>query len=197
MREDTVNLLKECNSGITMGMSSINNVLPYVKNPDLKSALISSKEKHAKLGERTHKALAMYDESRNPPHVMAKMMADAKVKTYMFSMDERTDMARLACEDLPNVTVISSTARLIDLVDELGADVIVKGVRNEADYAYEQQHALYNRAHNPKAETLYLPADPSFDHISSTLARERIAAGQGIDDLVPAPVAAYIREREN
>lgn len=128
---------------------------------------------------------------------MRAYVADAKVKEYMFSMEERTEMARLACQEFANVQVISSTARLIDLVDELGADVIIKGVRNEADYAYEQQHALYNRAHNPKAETLYLPADPSFDHISSTLARERIAAGQGIDDLVPAPVAAYIREREN
>ena len=127
---------------------------------------------------------------------MRAYVADAKVKTYMFSMDERTDMARRACEDLPNVTVISSTARLIDLVDELGADVIVKGVRNEVDYAYEQQHALYNRAHNPRAETLYLPADPAYDHISSTLVREKIAAGESTEDILPAKVAAYIRERK-
>ena len=89
--------------------------------------------------------------------------------------------------------VISSSGRLIDLVDEVGADVIIKGVRNEADYAYEQKHALYNRAHNPKAETLYLPADPAYDHISSTLVRERIEAGQSIDDIVPAAVAEYVR----
>jgi pantetheine-phosphate adenylyltransferase len=105
-------------------------------------------------------------------------------------------MARLACEDLLNVTVISSTARLIDLVDELGADVIVKGVRNESDYLYEQQHALYNRAHNPKAETLYLPADPAFDHISSTLVRARMTAGACIDDIVPPAVAAYLEGKK-
>jgi pantetheine-phosphate adenylyltransferase len=104
-------------------------------------------------------------------------------------------MARLACEDLSNVTVISSTARLIDLVDELGADVIIKGVRNESDYLYEQQHALYNRAHNPKAETLYLPADPQFDAISSTLVRERLSRGEAIDDLVPSAVAQMIAKR--
>jgi pantetheine-phosphate adenylyltransferase len=127
---------------------------------------------------------------------MRAYVADAKVKEYMFSMDERTEMARLACEDLPNVTVISSTARLIDLVDELGADVIVKGVRNESDYLYEQQHALYNRAHNPKAETLYLPADPAFDHISSTLVRARMTAGACIDDIVPPAVAAYLEGKK-
>lgn len=128
---------------------------------------------------------------------MRAYVADAKVKEYMFSMEERTEMASLACKDLDNVQVISSTARLIDLVDELGADVIVKGVRNEADYAYEQKHALYNRAHNPRAETLYLPADPSFDHVSSTLVREKLAAGASTEGILPAEVAAYIREREN
>ena len=125
---------------------------------------------------------------------MRAYVADAKVKQYMFTMEERTEMARRACEKIANVQVISSQAKLIDLVDELEADVIVKGVRNEADYAYEQKHALYNRAHNPRAETLYLPADPAFDHISSTLVRERIAAGKGLEELVPPAVAAYIRE---
>ena len=123
---------------------------------------------------------------------MRAYVADAKVKQYMFSMEERTEMARLACADFDNVQVISSGGRLIDLVDEVGADIIVKGVRNEADYAYEQKHALYNRAHNPRAETLYLPADPAYDHISSTLVRERIEAGESIEDIVPAAVAAYI-----
>ena len=126
---------------------------------------------------------------------MRAYVESAKVKEYMFSMGERTDMARLACEDLPNVTVISSTARLIDLVDELGVDVIIKGVRNETDYAYEQQHALYNRAHNPRAETLYLPADPKYDYISSTLVREKIEAGESTEDILPAKVAAYIQKR--
>ncbi len=91
MREDTIKLLKECNSGITMGMSSINNVLPYVKNQEMKSALIACKEKHAKLGEKTHRALAMYDESRNPPHMMAKMMADMKVKAQIMMAMESKD----------------------------------------------------------------------------------------------------------
>ncbi|MBR2620879.1 MAG: pantetheine-phosphate adenylyltransferase [Clostridia bacterium] len=123
---------------------------------------------------------------------MRAYVADAKVKQYMFSMEERTELARLACAEFSNVQVVSSSGRLIDLVDEVGADIIIKGVRNEADYAYEQQHALYNRAHNPRAETLYLPADPAYDHISSTLVRQCIEAGQSIEPLVPAAVAARI-----
>ena len=125
---------------------------------------------------------------------MRAYVADAKVKQYMFSMEERTELARLACAEFSNVQVVSSSGRLIDLVDEVGADIIIKGVRNEADYAYEQQHALYNRAHNPRAETLYLPADPAYDHISSTLVRQCIEAGQSIEPLVPAAVAARIEQ---
>ena len=122
MREDTVNLLKECNSGITMGMSSINNVLPYVKSPDLKSTLIASKEKHAKLGERTHKALAMYDESRNPPHVMAKMMADAKVKTQMlFTMDSKDKQIASSMTDGCNMG-IKSINKYLNMYDGANND---------------------------------------------------------------------------
>jgi pantetheine-phosphate adenylyltransferase len=126
---------------------------------------------------------------------MNNYVATAKGKQYMLTMDERTALVAAACEGMANVRVISSTARLIDLVDELGADVIVKGIRNEVDYTYEQQHALYNRAHNPRAETLYLPADPQFDAISSTLVRERLSHGQSIDDLVPSSVAARLSKR--
>lgn len=126
---------------------------------------------------------------------MKNYVATAKSKQYMFSMEDRTAFAAAACAEMPNVRVVSSTARLIDLVDELGADIIVKGIRNAADYEYEQHHALYNRAHNERAETLYLPADPRFDGISSTLVRERLGKGERIEDLVSPAVAELIAKR--
>ena len=125
---------------------------------------------------------------------MQRYDSTAKSKDYLFTLEQRVSMATDACRTLENVQVIGSCARLIDLFDELGADVIVKGVRNEADYAYEQTHALYNRAHNERAETLYLPADPRFDGISSTLVRERLLQGASLDDLVPAAVARMLRK---
>ncbi len=125
---------------------------------------------------------------------MQRYDATVKPKEYMFSIEQRMTMAMRACEPLDNVQVVCSRARLIDLLDELGADVIVKGIRNETDYAYEQQHALWNRAHNARAETVYLPADTSFAHVSSTLVRARLASGQKIDDLVLPAVAEFIRE---
>lgn len=114
-------------------------------------------------------------------------------KKYLFSEAERLEMARLACAHLKNVEVVSATGKLIDLVDRLGADLIVKGVRNAADFAYEQEHALYNRAHNPRAETVYLPADPAFDTVSSTLARERLKAGEELSSILPESVVQWLR----
>ena len=104
-------------------------------------------------------------------------------------------MVKLAVAHLPNVAVIASTNTLIGLVDQTGVDFVLKGVRNTADFEYEQQHALYNRAHNPRAETLYIPADAAFDGISSTLAREYLKEGRELTDILPAPVIRWINAR--
>lgn len=123
---------------------------------------------------------------------MHKYVEGVPPKQYMFTIGERAQMVKLAVADLPNVTVIASTNTLIGLVDQTRVDFVLKGVRNTADFEYEQQHALYNRAHNPNAETVYLPADPAFDGISSTLARELITAGMDVSHVLPACVIQWI-----
>ena len=143
MREDTINLLKECNSGITMGISSINNVLPYVKNPHIKEALIASKERHAKLGEQAHKALADYNESRNPPHKMAKFMADMKIKAQMaMAMDSRDKQIASSMTDGCNMG-IKSIYKYLNKYDE--ADSLSKSIAKDIIGAEEE--LLANMCH--------------------------------------------------
>ena len=60
---DTINLLRECNAGIKMGVSSIDEVLDSVKDEEMKNILIDSKEKHSKLGDDTAEMLDKYHES--------------------------------------------------------------------------------------------------------------------------------------
>lgn len=127
---------------------------------------------------------------------MHKYVEGVPPKSYMFTMEERAEMVRLAVAHLSNVEVITSTNTLIGLVDETGVDFVLKGVRNTTDFEYEQQHALYNRAHNPRAETLYLPADPAFDGISSTLAREYLKEGRELSDILPDPVIQWLNARK-
>jgi pantetheine-phosphate adenylyltransferase len=142
------------------------------------------------------RASAMFDEVvvAVMTNDMRAYVATATSKQYLFRMEERQRMVALACEDIKNVWVIASTARLIDLFDTVDASIIVKGVRNEADYLYEQKHALWNRGHNPRAETVYLPADEQFDAVSSTRVRQAIENGAPLDDLVPAAVAQEIEK---
>lgn len=123
---------------------------------------------------------------------MQKYVQGAVAKAYRFDTEERLTLARIACAHLGNVEVITAGGMLIDLVDATGVDFIVKGVRNTVDFEYEQKHALYNRAHNPRAETLYMPADPAFDGISSTLARERMKRGESLKGILPEAVIAWI-----
>ena len=124
---------------------------------------------------------------------MTKYVKDAKVKQYAFDTEQRTEIARLSCADIPNVRVMAKSGLLIDAFDQLEADVIIKGVRNEADFAYEQVHAAWNLAHNPRARTLYLPSDPAYAHVSSTLVRQRLAKGESVEDLLAPAAAAYVQ----
>ena len=123
---------------------------------------------------------------------MQKYVQGAPVKQYAFALSERREMAEAACAHLPNVEVVAAGGTLVSLFQCVRADVVVKGVRNTVDFEYEQKHALYNRAHDSRAETLYMPADPAFDGISSTLARERMRRGESLEGILPEAVIAWI-----
>ena len=123
---------------------------------------------------------------------MQKYVQDAAVKSYMYVLTERREMVEAACAHLSNVEVVAAGGMLIRLFDSVNADWIIKGVRSAVDFEYEQKHALYNRAQNPRAETLYMPADPAFDGLSSTLVRERIRAGETLDGYLPEAVIHWI-----
>ena len=107
-----------------------------------------------------------------------------KEKQYMFTIDQRTQLAKLSCDHLDNVKVLSSEGMLIDAVNELGANVIIKGVRTINDFKYEQVQAYWNKEHNPKAETMYLPSDPKLKRVSSTLVRKLIEENKSLEGIL-------------
>ena len=118
-------------------------------------------------------------------------------KSYMFDMDTRLDFVRLSTEHIMNVEVISSSGMLIDLFDEIGADVIVKGIRNGEDLEYEMKHYKWNKAHNSRVETLFLPADEKLSSVSSTMVRTLMAQGKykELEGIVSSAVIEKIRQK--
>lgn len=96
-------------------------------------------------------------------------------KHCMFSVEERMQRIRTAMADCPTVEVTSYSGMTIDLCHQLGAKVILRGIRTAKDFEYEQTIAAVNRLQDPSIETLLLLADPEHVNISSTLEREKLS----------------------
>ncbi len=127
-------------------------------------------ERAAKIADKVYVAVMNNDS--------AKHSSVLSSKKYMFEMETRLELVKLSLEHIENVEVISSCGMLIDLYDEIGADVVVKGIRTPADLEYEMIHAKWNKEHNRRLETMFLPADDSLVSVSSTLVREYIEKGE-------------------
>ena len=113
-------------------------------------------------------------------------------KEYLFTMEERTAIAKAALSGFERVEVIASEDMLWKLAENLCATGIVKGYRNESDLAYEREMAAFNLAHNPNAPTELLPSPASLVDISSTIVRERLRGGQSLDDFLPREAISVI-----
>ncbi len=113
-------------------------------------------------------------------------------KKYLFSLEERAQIVRLSLQDMPDVEVISDTGLLVDLFDRVGADVIVKGVRNEKDRIYEEQMAAANLQRNPKAKTVFMQAADDYEQVSSTRVREMLKNGESLEEVVASAAVPYL-----
>ena len=85
--DDTVKLLRECNAGIKMGVTSIDEVLDKVTDDKFRNILIESKEEHQALGSETHELLNEYQDDGKDPNIMAQGMSWLKTNV-MLAMDK-------------------------------------------------------------------------------------------------------------
>ena len=83
MEDDTIKLLRECNAGIKMGVTSLNDVLDHVNDTHMRDILQESKNVHEKLGDETHKFLNEYHDQGKEPAVTARMMSWMKTNVKL------------------------------------------------------------------------------------------------------------------
>lgn len=90
IEQDTIKLLTECDAGIKMGVSSIDEVLEYVSNEKFRNCLTACREKHEKLKSEIQELLDKYHDEGKEPNVMAKSMSWIKtnVKLVLNESDE-------------------------------------------------------------------------------------------------------------
>jgi pantetheine-phosphate adenylyltransferase len=116
-------------------------------------------------------------------------------KQPAFTLPERLEMLGESLAGLPGVRVEAVRGGLlVDFCRAVGAVAVVKGLRSGTDFAYELPMALMNR-HLSGLETLFLPGEPRFEHVSSSLVKEVAAHGGDVSGLVPDPVLARLLAR--
>ncbi|MBB4735015.1 pantetheine-phosphate adenylyltransferase [Micrococcus cohnii] len=115
-------------------------------------------------------------------------------KNYRFSMHERIEMIETTFASEPGVRVLPLGAGLIaEFCREVEADALIKGLRSGADLEYEAPMATMNR-HLTGVETLFVPADPRYGHLSSSLVKEVHSHGGDVTAFVPLAVAERLAE---
>ena len=159
----------------------------------------------------TRKNIAIYPGTFNPVTVGhmdivergAKMfekvyicVAENQNKNPLFSLRDRVGMIKEA--GLPdNVETMGFGSLLIDLCQQLNAQVIIRGLRMVSDFEYEFQLASMNRHLAPNIETIFLTPAEDKSYISSTIVREVARLGGDIGNLVPKNVAMALKEVYN
>ena len=115
-------------------------------------------------------------------------------KTPLFTLEELVALLEDAVGDLPDVTVRSFRGLLVEFAHQQGAAAIVKGLRAVSDYEYEIQMAQMNQRIG-QVETLFMPTNPKWSFLSSSLVKEVARLGGEVAGLVPEHVQAALSAR--
>jgi pantetheine-phosphate adenylyltransferase len=122
-------------------------------------------------------------------------VANNSSKKPLFSPDERVDMIRRVAGDDPCIEVLQFQGLLVNFAREVGASLIIRGLRAVSDFEYEFQMALMNRNLSPGLETVFMVPSVETTYISSSIIREVAQFGGELDGLVHPAVAAALRDK--
>lgn len=118
-------------------------------------------------------------------------------KHYDFSLDERLEMAKLACLHIKNCEVKMTKGLTVDFANSVEATIIYKGIRNKDDLLYEEEMANENKKMAPNIETIFINASEKYAFLSSTLIKKKLMHKEDISSLVPKSIINIIKKRFN
>ncbi|GAB2491434.1 pantetheine-phosphate adenylyltransferase [Arenimonas alkanexedens] len=122
-------------------------------------------------------------------------VAESPGKGPALPLAERVELARLALAQFTNIEVVGFNSLLAHFVHEVGAGVLLRGLRAVSDFEYEFQLASMNRHLIPDVETLFLTPAEQHSFISSSLVREVARLGGDVSGFVPPAVAKALSAR--
>ncbi|MBO4298336.1 MAG: pantetheine-phosphate adenylyltransferase [Clostridia bacterium] len=116
-------------------------------------------------------------------------------KRPLFSTEERVALLRLCVGSMGNVEICAGSGLTVDLAREMDADVLLRGVRGEADAGVEAQLAAANR-HVGGIDTLALFTSPEYGFVSSSVVRDVLRYGGTLTGLVPEEIEYIVAEKQ-
>lgn len=119
-------------------------------------------------------------------------------KTPLFSFDQRKELIGVACDKIgiaDRIRITSFDGLVIDAAKTVGAEIMLRGLRDGTDLDYEMQMAGMNQTMAPDLQTIFVPASSAVRSITATLVRQIAAMGGNIDPFVPECVATALKEK--
>jgi pantetheine-phosphate adenylyltransferase len=135
------------------------------------------------------KASKMFDE-------VVLAVANVNSKNTLFSLDERYELCCKSTGDISGVRVVKFSGLTIDLARELGAGIIIRGLRSNNDFEYELQMSHINKNLCPETETVFLLPDAKYMFISSSMVRQVYSLNGNLSDAIPPVVEAALRRKK-
>ena len=118
-----------------------------------------------------------------------------KAKMPLFSVEERVKMLKEVTKDLENVRIVPFHGLLVEFAAEMGAGLIIRGLRAITDFEYQMSQT--NHKLEPKVETMFLTTGIEYSYLSSTTVKEIAAFGGDLSQFVPEAVAVELRKKIN
>jgi pantetheine-phosphate adenylyltransferase len=120
---------------------------------------------------------------------------DKPLKSLMFLPEERIALVTKALQDLPHIRVVSYSGMTVDFCRQIGAQVIVRGLRVFSDFEFEFRMALANHRMAPDIESIALITAEEHTFLSSSTVREIASLGGDVSSMVPSYVNAALKNK--
>jgi pantetheine-phosphate adenylyltransferase len=122
-------------------------------------------------------------------------VALAHHKKTVFTVEERKDLIRQSLVGVDAVEIVTFDNLLVDLAQQHGAAVIIRGMRFVTDFEYELQLALMNRRLDARLETLFFIPSEKYSYLNSSVIKEVVRLGGDVSQLVPGPALEALKRK--
>ena len=123
-------------------------------------------------------------------------VANSKAKKTMFNLEKRTKMVKKCTKNLSNIKILSFNNLLVNLSNELEANILIRGIRTVSDFEYELQMGYANSSLKKELETVYLMPSLENAFVSSSVVRTILNFEGEISHLVPKEIIQEIKGKK-